>query len=305
MIKVDTLIYACKFFIFAHSSFFAIQLLSYFITGELIDFNNFVREEEATTIYMSKALEDFIIPIRATGLFSEPSFYSMTVFPVTLLLALNQKKITMPILVGIITSLVSLSVAAFFIVSAGVMLVLITSKKINTRFYIAAFFAVLISAPSLYNFAMLRVVDSSDYDAISSRMVIFKEFEERGITNNLIGSGFFWDESKPIGKTRMKGYHTRDSSFYVYLFFTSGALGVLLFSALTILAFKRAPKYIAALLILLFFKYNILAGMFWLTIAIATIFIHYDSLRNHQSNSRRRASISERTINDLPNHKNI
>lgn len=263
IISKETLTHSTQAFIITQAAFFTFQIAYYLGAGEFIDFNYYIREDESYSLYQSRALESFVIPIRATGVFSEPSFYSMTVFPAALYLAIAQRKITKSAMLGVATSLLSLSIAAFAIVGAGIGLMIIASRK---KALIITLLAITLipTIPTLYEFYNLRVTNSSDYDAVSSRLVIFEELKQRDIFDTTLGSGFFWDEAKPIGKTGMKGYHTRDSSFYIYLFFTSGILGVVVFATGTMVLLKKSVKLTAATLIILFFKYSIMSASLWL-----------------------------------------
>lgn len=276
LITSSQVVFSCNFFIIIHSFCFLIQLATYLTTGKYIDFDSYIRESTSEALYATKALEDLFISIRATGLFSEPSFYAMTVLPATLLLALHQKKITPITVAGFLTTVASLSIAAILISLLALALTFITikSKKI---YIIAVAFAIAIASPLLFTVYEKRIIESVDYDAVYSRQLIFNEFKVRGITNNLFGNGFFWNESFPVGKTMMQGYHTRDSSFYVYMFFTSGALGLaLLFIAVT-LPLRRNIKYAIALAILFLFKFHVLSGALWLTITLVAIFTYIES----------------------------
>lgn len=280
VITQKQIIDALRFFLFAHCSFFIIQLVTYQATGYFIDFNNYVREVSSETLYSTKSLEDLFIQIRATGLFSEPSFYSMTVLPIALLLSLHQRKLTIATSLGFITSVASLSIAAILTTSLALALTLLYTK--STRVLSALIvIGVLCAAPILYKIYTLRVVESVDYDALASRQLIFAEFKERGLANNLIGSGFFWDESLPIGKTMMRGYNTRDSSFYVYLFFTSGAFGTILILSSIVFFLRRHPRYIAATAILFLFKYHAMTGILWLLLVLCIIFSLLESQKTN------------------------
>ncbi|KAI2689530.1 hypothetical protein [Pseudomonas sp. TNT3] len=262
---------ALNFFLIAHCSFFIVQLVTYQATGYFIDFNNYLREVSSETLYETKSLEDLFIHIRATGLFSEPSFYSMTVLPVALLSSLHQRKLTIATSLGFVTSIASLSIAAILVTSLALGLTLLFTKS-KRALPALIIIGLLFAAPILYKVYTLRIVDSVDYDALTSRQMIFTEFKERGLLNNLIGSGFFWDETLPVGKTMMKGYNTRDSSFYVYLYFTAGALGTALILSSLIIILRKNPKYIAAVAILFLFKFHAMTGILWLLLTLCIIF---------------------------------
>ncbi len=268
ILKNPMLCSAAKFFIYAHSLFFTLQLVFYMATGSFIDFNNMVREEESRVLWSSQALHGFIIPIRATGLFSEPSFYSMTVLPIALILAIHEKKISPPVIIGFATCILSLSMAALIISLISILLIIALSKKSKILNAVIALI-VITSSPALYGVFSNRIFESADYDAVASRIMIFEEFKQRGLVKNIFGSGFLWDEDKPIGATGLKGYHTRDSSFFINIIFSSGFIGLLASLSFLLFIFRKKIRYLAALLVILLFKLSILHAVLWLTLAMA------------------------------------
>lgn len=271
LIKKGDLVFSCKAYIAMHSTAFIVQLATYQVSGYFIDFDSHIREQSSQVLYQTKALEDLFINIRATGLYSEPSFYAMSVLPLSVLLSLYLKKVTMLTFIGICTSAASLSIAAILITSASILL-LITQLK-NNRLYILIMITLFIgSMPVIHTVYERRIVSSIDYDAVSSRQQIFNEFQIRPLSYNISGGGFFWDENKPIGFTSLNGYHTRDSSFYVYLFFTSGFIGLLTFIFCIYYCLRSCKKYTVAASIFFLFKLHVLSGSLWLIIIAAFAF---------------------------------
>lgn len=283
MITGEQVVFSCNIFISIHSACFLLQLAYYQAVGEYIDFDSYIRESASEALYKTKALEDLFISIRATGLFSEPSFYAMTVLPVTLLLTLHQKKLTLITLVGFLTVVASFSIAAIFIslLALTLVAVVIKSKKIYVLGVVAA---IAIASPLLLTVYNKRVIESVDYDAIYSRQLIFNEFRVRDVADNIMGSGFFWDESSPVGKTMMQGYHTRDSSFYVYMFFTSGVFGLVFLCLVIALPLRGNMKYAAALALLFLFKFHVLSGALWLTVVLVVVFVYIESIEAASKN---------------------
>ncbi len=265
IIKISDIEFYCKALIIVNLTFFLIQLIAYQAFGHFIDFNNMVREQESTTLYASRALNGFILSIRATGLYSEPSFYSMSVFCPTMILMLLNKKINKYVLLGLFSCALSLSIASLAIVALAMIILFFRLKK-NYLLKGAVIAVIVLSAPYLGDFYTKRITDDSDYDAISSRLLILKEFEARDFINDIVGSGFFWAEDEPIGKIGLKGYHTRDSSFYPYIYFSGGIFGLLLlFFFLSRLGLKNLD-ILYGVIITLLFKFNILSSFFWIFI---------------------------------------
>ncbi|WP_449467091.1 hypothetical protein [Stenotrophomonas humi] len=266
-------------FIFIHAFFFIFQLAWNAATGDLIDFNNLVREDHANTISGSRSLEGLRIGIRAGGLFSEPSFYSMTVFPVALLLCLHERQLSLSVVLGMLTSFLSLSVAGMMITVTGTCLALLSTKgQLRIKVALGGLLAALI--PLGMKIYERRITDSIDYDAVGSRMQVFEQIKSQSLTKTFLGNGLFWDESTTIGWTGLSAYHVRDSSFYVYVLFTSGIVGLCLFLMLLILALYRAPRILCAVLLILLYKYGILVSSLWLSLAIAMAYAN-GCMNNH------------------------
>lgn len=280
-INKSQFIFACNAFICIHSAFFLLQFIYYHTTGHYLNFDSYIRESTSTALYQTKALSDLLITIRATGLFSEPAFYAMTVLPVSVLVSLHQKKLTLFTTLGFTTSVASLSVAAILVGALSLILLVLISRASKIYIVLVIAFAIA-SFPLISTVYNKRIIEAVDYDAIYSRKIIFNEFSIRGLANNLVGSGFFWDESKPTGKTSLWGFHIRDSSFYVYTFYTTGLAGLLALLATLSFIAKRNPKYAAATCILLLFKFHVLSGSFWLTFILCAAFMHFEKL--HRSN---------------------
>lgn len=257
---------ACQVLIFIHAAFFLFQVGYFLATGDFIDLNNYVREVESESLYMTKALEGRAIGIRGVGLFSEPSFYAMAVLPAAAVLLAIDRRITVPIIIALGTATLSLSIAAIFVVALLGTVFLVACK--GSRWVkVAILAAALAASPFLFEFYNLRVTESVDYDAISSRQSVFEEFKQREWNADVFGAGFFWDETSRVGVTGLWGYHVRDSSFLVYLYFASGVLGCGLFATILARIFRGCFVELLFFLPLLLFKFHILFGLLWFTLA--------------------------------------
>jgi hypothetical protein len=260
---------ACQTLILVHALFFVFQLGYYLLTGTFVDFDSYVRESSSEALYATKALSDSLISIRALGLFSEPSFYAMTVLPAGVVLLLLKRRFTVFTSLAFSTALLSFSVASM-IVCAIILAVHFLYGRSGMRFKLIVLVAAILSAPTLYSVYDKRVNHSVDYDAVASRTQVFNELAERDITDKIFGNGLFWDERNNVGKTHMRGYEVRDSSFYVYLVFSTGVVGCTLFWT-TLLAFfreRQKRRYLYYMLPLLLFKFHVLYGMLWITLVM-------------------------------------
>ncbi|HAS3169426.1 hypothetical protein [Vibrio cholerae] len=256
---------AVKISLMIHVAVFYFQLLYYFIFGEFVNFDQFIREDAAEVLYQTKALDEYLINIRATGLFSEPSFYSMVVTPLALFLLMSSKKDIVLIFISFLSTYLSLSVAAILI-SSFVLIIFMLSRQSNIYLRVFVIVSLLLSFGFFYEFIELRVLNESDYDAIGSRLLIVNEFFVRGWWLNTVGAGFFENENYPMGVTGLAGAHTRDSSFFIYLFYSSGWIGSCIFFSI-IFAFLKNRNIIFYAPIL-FYKFHFVFGTIWIIFAI-------------------------------------
>ena len=255
-------LFVAKSLIFIHFSFFILQLTYYLLFNDYLDLNNMIREDEAQGIYMAKALEDSYISIRCTGLYSEPSFYCMLAVPLSVLIYLKEKKISLPVLLGIFSSILSFSVAALVVI-AMISVVILFFTRGAYYLKISIVIVSILLVPFFYDYAEKRLYSNADYDAVGSRLVILNEFSQRESFKDIIGSGYFWNEGAPIGVTGVKGYHIRDSSFYSYLYFSGGFISLIIFFAWTYVFMRNKAQLALIFLITLLFKFHLLSALFF------------------------------------------
>nr|PMI53766.1 hypothetical protein BCU42_20235 [Vibrio splendidus] len=245
-----------------HVGSFVLQVSYYVVFDDYLNLSDFVRFDEADTLHMSKALENMSLGVRFTGFFTEPSFYSMLVLPISFLILKISPKSKVAFF-GIFTSLLSLSVASIIIAIFSVLFLNIRKVSfIKLTWSIAFLLFILVFS---YDFIIERVVYSSDYDAISSRSYIFYEIMKRGLYEQVLGYGIFFDSSKTHGYYMLEGYHIRDSSFYVYVLYTVGLMGMFFF--ITSLLYLIKVDWLFVLPFFLF-KYHVLSSVFYIVIFV-------------------------------------
>ncbi|MFM0362141.1 hypothetical protein [Paraburkholderia sediminicola] len=272
VLELKTIEKACAALIYIHAAFFIFQLSYYLAAGTFVDFDSYVREADSQALYATKALSDSLISIRALGLYSEPSFYAMTVVPAGVFLLLSKRRFTLASIVAFSTALLSLSIASIIVCGLIVVVHLMlgqSSKRVKLLIVTAA----LLCTPTMYDVYDKRVNQSIDYDAAGSRTLILSELKDRDTLSGLVGSGLFWDERNNVGRTHLRGYQVRDSSFYIYLLFGSGVTGTtIFFGALFVVFRKRGQRrYLFYLFPILLFKFHALYGMLWLTLLMFVI----------------------------------
>ncbi|KWZ44700.1 hypothetical protein WS72_04010 [Burkholderia savannae] len=262
----------CEALIYVHAAFFLVQLGYYLISGHFIDFDSYVRESDSEALYATKALSDSLISIRALGLYSEPSFYAMTVVPAGVVLLLAKRRMAAATIVAFATALLSFSIAAI-IVCALLFGVHFLAGRSSIRIKLVIVAVALAIAPAMYGVYDKRVNQSADYDALGSRTLVLRELSARDALADAFGNGLFWDERNNVGKTHLRGYQVRDSSFYVYLLFATGGVGVTAFFGALFMLFRRRGRrrLLLYLLPLLLFKFHALYGMLWLTLLMFVV----------------------------------
>jgi len=288
ILTLGSLTRACEILIYVHAAFFIFQLTYYLLTGHFIDFDSYVREGSAEALYETKTLSDSLIPIRALGLFSEPSFYAMTVVPAGIVLLLAKRQLTFATCLAFFTALLSFSVAAI-IVCAMLCIVHLFLGRVSVRLKIATILVAVLCTPPLYTVYDRRVNQSEDYNAVASRTLVFNELAVRDSVSGMFGNGLFWDERNNVGKTHLRGYEVRDSSFYVYMIFSAGAVGATVFfgSLLALFNGHGRRRYLLYLLPILLFKYHFLHGMLWLTLLLFLVVSREIPMGRHPGRRKR------------------
>lgn len=282
IIRSESIVSSCNFIICAHSLIFSVQLVYWFLTGEYLNITNYVRDTEADALYLSNALENTLFGMRGTGVYTEPSFYAMTVLSAAACVFSIKRKLTLYVGLAMITACMSFSVAG--IVITGLLLILVLYSSNETKKTKLAVVLVAVSiAPLFYAFFQEKIVRAADYDAIASRLVVINEIAGRNTVYNLFGSGMLWDDRELVGKNLLTGYHIRDSSFYVYLLFTGGVFSVFALFLYMLYMHRRDPLVFYVLAALLLFKFHVLNGVFWL----AMVFLYLSSLRYQQGSQEK------------------
>ena len=141
----------------------------------------------------------------------------------------------------------------------------------------------------LYTVYDRRVNQSEDYNAVASRTLVFNEWAVRDSVSGMFGNGLFWDERNNVGKTHLRGYEVRDSSFYIYMIFSAGAVGATVFFGSLFALFKGRGRrrYLLYLLPILLFKYHFLHGMLWLTLLLFLVMSREIPMEGHPGRRKR------------------
>lgn len=249
-------------YVVIHSLIFFTQLSVFIGLDYYIDFNNFVREEFANTAYLSKDMGSSFMPIRPTGIFSEPSFYSMAVAPVAFYLVHRSHQFKWYTLAGLASVTLSFSAAALIVLFLWLNYFITYSKAMGkySRIFLVLFLVVEVLLGT--GFVVARTFDSADYDALAFRLAVFGEITARDLAYNLFGSGFYYNEQGPNGVTGISAPAIRDSGMLVSTFYSGGVVALVFFLAFWWSLYKRVSMMLSVLIITLF-KFSIVSSMFW------------------------------------------
>lgn len=243
------------------------QLFSYLLFGHYIKFNEAIRDSAAHSAYSSKELVGFFMPIRVTGFFSEPSFYAMSVLPGILYLALRNKTRSITFYSASTTVYLSLSVAAFIVMTLFLLTTLLASggsktRKIGTIIFVSVF--TIAASGFIYE----RTFNSTTYNPIEYRMSILDEFKNRDGLYNIIGAGYFLDESGSTnGVTGLSAAGVRDSGVYASTLYSGGVIGLMLLMA-WIMLLSETKKQFVLIAVVMLMKYSILSSAFWMIVIL-------------------------------------
>lgn len=249
-------------YVVLHSVSFYSQFFGYLLFDYYPDYNSFVREKDSNTAFMTRDLVGSIIPIRATGFFSEPSFYSLSIFPaLTVLIHLGAKH-RWVIFFGFLSVVLSLSVAAILVTFLWFTSYVVFNRT-NTKLKLMVISGLVTVSILFGGFLIQRAFNSNDYDSASTRLNLVHEILERNLKATIIGAGYFINEHGMNGTTSISPATIRDSGFFMSTLYSGGILGVLFVYSI-IVFYVRKFSYFVSIFTVLLFKYAILFSPLWL-----------------------------------------
>ncbi|MCG6308821.1 hypothetical protein K6U49_09515 [Vibrio alginolyticus] len=254
-----------------------LQWAIYLSFGEYLDFNKLVSFGKSESRYTSNTFRILGL-IRPTAFFTEPSNASAVISMFTFCYMFLVKKLDGYVILGFLTSILTLSTAGVLIGSISLGFLLLFYKSGNR----SKLFKVLISCLSMIiifymlSFSYDRVNSASEYDMIASRSVIANLIFDQAWYNHLLGNGItILSEPIFIGNNLVHDYSFRDSGFFVNLYYSFGLIGFILFLFWSRLNIKN-NIHLVIFFVVLQSKFDYLQPVFWLLIFTVSM-LDYDN----------------------------
>lgn len=247
-----------------HMAAFYLQFIISNVFGFYIDFDSYIRDQDSASLHLTRSLDGLWISSRGGGVFSEPSFYSMLVLPLSSFLIYLNRRFDVVSSLGFFSIFLSLSMAGITI-AIFAFLVVVAYGMVPRKYLFPIVFFSIVMFPIVYQVYELRIVESVDYNAIEYRSAIFDELARRDFFTTLFGAGFLWDETQLQGMLRLEGAEIRDASFLVYLTYGGGWLGVAIFTTFILFTFK-SKRFLLLFLPFFLFKYHFVTSILWFVI---------------------------------------
>lgn len=254
-----------------------LQWAIYLSFGEYLDFNKLVSFGKSESRYTSNTFRILGL-IRPTAFFTEPSNASAVISMFTFCYMFLVKKLDGYVILGFLTSILTLSTAGVLIGSISLGFLLLFYKNGNR----SKLFKVLISCLSMIiifymlSFSYDRVNSASEYDMIASRSVIANLIFDQAWYNHLLGNGItILSEPIFIGNNLVHDYSFRDSGFFVNLYYSFGLIGFVFFLFWSRLKIKN-NIHLVIFFVVLQSKFDYLQPVFWLLIFTVSM-LDYDN----------------------------
>jgi len=266
--KINYVEYALRKVIIFHLFFFIIQTITFYLTGNLINFLQYITGEESRNI----AYGLLTGLIRPSGLFNEPASYVTFIGPSLLFLILYNKKLGLFELITLGSILLTLSASGVIIsiYILAIYFIIVAKKRARKIFF--SYLMILFLALTLLNLELIELI----YKSFSQRFILnpeidgsvsmrfvdgFKLFFSSPFYIQLFGFGI--GNYSPLASTVASGF----MAIIVHL----GYLFTLIFLIINIFSFRLMKVDLKYFLIFSFFLFTTITYLFihyWLFLAL-------------------------------------
>ena len=252
-----------------HLLFFFVQFITYYATGNFLDYLEPITGESQRALggsYTFSALN--IKLIRATGLFNEPGSYSTFVFLTYAILQIVRKNLNEDLSITLFDGLVLMSILLTFsifgfIFTSTYVATLLIHKKLSTKIAVA-----VMATPFMYlsviNYIMPRFGKDADHSGVGFRTEIVQYAIDHIPENTyatLIGYGSFVDLNTLFNVS----FFWNDVGLILNLITSFGVVGMIILAFISREAFM---KYKLFFIILLLAKLSIYTIFIWFCFSI-------------------------------------
>ena len=267
--RPDLLKSGLKIVLSIHLLFFFVQFITYYATGNFLDYLEPITGESQRALggsYTFSALN--IKLIRATGLFNEPGSYSTFVFLTYAILQIVRKNLNEDLSITLFDGLVLMSILLTFsifgfIFTSTYVATLLIHKKLSTKIAVA-----VMATPFMYlsviNYIMPRFGKDADHSGVGFRTEIVQYAIDHIPENTyatLIGYGSFVDLNTLFNVS----FFWNDVGLILNLITSFGVVGMIILAFISREAFM---KYKLFFIILLLAKLSIYTIFIWFCFSI-------------------------------------
>lgn len=256
------------------------QWFIYFLLGDYFDINKIVSFGESESRYTSKSFESLGL-IRPTSFFTEPSNASAAISMLTFCYMFLIKKIDFYIILGFITSILTLSTAGVLIGSSSLAIIFFFCQNKSKKYFLKLFTIIscIIIISYIISFSFDRINNPSEYDMLSTRSIITDVIKNQEWYNHIIGNGInILSHPININGHTIHDYSFRDSGFFINLYYSFGIVGFILFIIWSRVKIENSA-FLMIFYIILQSKFDYLQPTFWLLIFTISILHNENKLK--------------------------
>ena len=266
--KINYVEYALRKVIIFHLFFFIIQTITFYLTGNLINFLQYITGEESRNI----AYGLLTGLIRPSGLFNEPASYVTFIGPSLLFLILYNKKLGLFELITLGSILLTLSASGVIIsiYILAIYFIIVAKKRARKIFF--SYLMILFLALTLLNLELIELI----YKSFSQRFILNPEID--GSVSMRFVDGFKLFFSSPFyiqlfgfGIGNYSPLASTVASGFMAIIVHFGYLFTLIFLIINIFSFRLMKVDLKYFLIFSFFLFTTITYLFihyWLFLAL-------------------------------------
>lgn len=275
--KKEILIKALSLILIIHISSFIIQFILVYLTGYYFDFIYPITQEHSR--YLLYGVESSISIYRCTGLFVEPSTYSISIFTILLSLKSLGYKNNKLFLITLLTMILSLASISFILILFYYLLKILKKIKLS---YLITSILILISLSYFSQNSFIKTQFDKINNTSSIRFNLIHAIFDRDIDLLITGSGLYGIEKEIMDGTKTscnednscsselvnRKYATPNDSgllFYTFIKFGFISIIILYFICYPFLKNYRKMSYFICILLT---KIQFAFPLFWIFILI-------------------------------------
>ena len=267
--RPDLLKSGLKIILGIHIFFFFVQFITYYATGNFIDYLEPITGEAQRALGGSYSFNVLNVKlIRATGLFNEPGSYSTFVFLTYSILQIVRKNLNEELDITLFDALVLISILLTFsifgfIFTSAYVATLLVKKKLTTKILVAIM-AIPFMYVSVLNYIMPRFGKDADHSGVGFRTEIV-QYAIENIPKDTFATLFGYGSFVDMNTWFHVSFFWNDVGLIMNLITSFGIVGMLILAFISKEAFM---KYKLFFIILLLAKLSVYTIFIWFCFSI-------------------------------------